>query len=56
MQSPQDSINDLRQELGQTLAEVSLVMAFVVVLCVVSVTMIGGIVLGYFTDFLAGFG
>ncbi len=56
MQAPQDSINDRRQELGQTLAEVSLVMAFVVVLCVVFLTAIGSIILSYFTGFLAGFG
>ncbi len=56
MQSPQEPINDLHQELGQILAEVSLVLAFVVVLCVVFLTAIGSIVLGFFTRFLAGFG
>ncbi len=45
-----------RDENGQALAEVSLILAFVVVLCVVFLAVIGGIVLGYFQDMVIGFG
>ncbi len=45
-----------REENGQALAEVSLIFAFVVVLCVVFLAAIGGIVLGYFEDMALGFG
>jgi Flp pilus assembly pilin Flp len=45
-----------REENGQALAEVSLIFAFVVVLCVVFLAAIGSIVLGYFEDMVMGFG
>ena len=60
MSSIQDFVRGLwfrsRDENGQALAEVSLVFAFVVVLCVVFLAAIGGIVLGYFEDMVIGFG
>jgi len=42
-------------EAGQTLAEFSLVLALVTILCVVVVTAIGVAVAGFFTDFLPAF-
>ena len=45
-----------RDENGQALAEVSLILAFVVVLCAVFLAVIGGIVLGYFDSMVMGFG
>jgi Flp pilus assembly pilin Flp len=45
-----------REENGQALAEVSLIFAFVLVLCVEFLAAIGGIVLGYFEDMIVGFG
>ncbi len=60
MNSIQDFVRGLwfrsRDENGQALAEVSLILAFVVVICVVSLAVIGGIVLGYFNDMVIGFG
>ncbi len=60
MSSIQDFVRGLwfrsRDENGQALAEVSLILAFVVVLCVVFLAVIGGIVLGYFNDMVIGFG
>lgn len=60
MSSIQDFVRGLwfrsRDENGQALAEVSLILAFVVVICVVSLAVIGGIVLGYFNDMVIGFG
>ncbi len=60
MSSIQDFVRGLwfrsRDENGQALAEVSLILAFVVVLCFVSLAVIGGIVLGYFNDMVIGFG
>ncbi len=46
----------LREENGQALAEVSLILAFVVVLSVIGLAAIGIIVLGYFEDMVLGFG
>ena len=45
-----------REENGQALAEVSLILAVVVVLCVVFLAAIGGIVLGYFENTILAFG
>jgi hypothetical protein len=60
MRFVRDFVRGLRlrpwEENGQTLAEVSLVFAFVVVLSVVGLTAIGIIVLGYFEDMIMGFG
>ena len=60
MRSVRDFLRGLRlrprEENGQALAEVSLVLGFVVVLCVVLLAAIGGIVLGYFEDMVMGFG
>ncbi len=60
MSSIQDFVRGLwfrsRDENGQALAEVSLILAFVIVICVVSLAVIGGIVLGYFNDMVIGFG
>ena len=60
MSSIQDFVRGLRfrsrDENGQALAEVSLILAFVVVLCVVSLAVIGGIVLGFFDSMVEGFG
>lgn len=60
MSSIQDFVRGLllrpREENGQALAEVSLILAFVVVLCAVFLAVIGGIVLGYFDSMVMGFG
>ena len=60
MSSIQDFVRGLllrpREENGQALAEVSLILAFVVVLCAVFLAVIGGIVLGYFDSIVMGFG
>ncbi len=45
-----------REESGQALAEVSLILAFVVILAVAGLTIIGGIIIGYFGDMVLGFG
>ncbi len=60
MRSIQDFVRGLRlrprEENGQALAETSLILAFVVVLCVVFLAAIGITVLGYFEDMIMGFG
>ena len=60
MSSIQDFVRGLllrpREENGQALAEVSLILAFVVVLCAVFLAVIGGIVLGDFDSMVMGFG
>lgn len=48
----------LRGEAGQALAEFSLVLLFVALACIISLTLLGGAITGPFLDFIeqAGFG
>jgi Flp pilus assembly pilin Flp len=48
----------LRDEAGQALAEFSLVLLFVALACIISLTLLGGAITGPFLDFIeqAGFG
>lgn len=48
-------LSKLQSENGQTLAEVSLILAFVAIICIAAVTALGAIISVPFVDVVAGF-
>lgn len=47
-------INRIREEVGQAMAEFTLVLAFIALVCVIALTAIGMAVIGPFENFVGG--